>query len=90
MIYLKPLLIVSSIILSLWLLFDVYSDVDIAQTKNNYLMRQQIMRIVESNNIDSVEVCLFKHFKNIRQVKSDVVLSGVKTISVLFSFNVYF
>lgn len=86
--YLKPLLIVLSIIISLWLLFDIHSDVDIAPTKNNYPMGQQITKIVESKNIDSVEVSLFKHFKNIRQTRSDTATNRIKIISffVLFQF----
>ena len=85
--YLKPLLIVLSTIISLWLLFDVYSDVDIAPTKNNYPMGQQIKKIIESNNIDSVKVRLYQHFKNTRQVRSDAALSRVKLISIFVLFQ---
>jgi hypothetical protein len=85
--YLKPLLIVLSVIISLWLLFDVYSDVDIAPTKNNYPMGLQIRKIMESNNIDSVEVRLFKHFRTTRQIRSDLALSRVKIISIFVFFQ---
>ena len=85
--YLKPLLIILCIIISLWLLFDIFNDIDIARTKNNYLMRQQIGKIVEFNNIDSVEVRLLKHFKNTRQVRSDMALSRIKLISIFVFFQ---
>jgi hypothetical protein len=78
--YLKPPLIILSIVTSLYLLFDVFNDVNIAATKDNYRIGQQITKIVESNNIDSVRVSLFKHFKNTRQIKSDIAESRVKLI----------
>lgn len=49
--YLKPLLVILSIVISLWLLSDVYNDVDFAPTKNKYPMGQQIKKIIESNNM---------------------------------------
>ena len=85
--YLKLLLVILSIVISLWLLFDVDSDVDIAPTKNNYPMGQQIKKIIESNNIDSVKVRLYQHFKNTRQVRSDAALSRVKLISIFVFFQ---
>lgn len=85
--YLKPLLIVLSILISLWLLFDIFNDMDIARTKNNYPMRQQIKKIIEFNNIDSVEVRLLKLFKNTRQMRSDMALSRIKLISIFVFFQ---
>ena len=85
--YLKPLLVILSIVISLWLLFDIFNDIDIAQTKNNYLTRLQVRKIIESNNIDSVEVRLFEHFSKTRQIRSDVALSRVKLISIFVVFQ---
>jgi hypothetical protein len=84
--YLKTLLIVLSIILSLWLLFDSIDDIGIAETKNNHLVRGRVFEIIEYNNTDSLKVrtnIYLDELKKIRQLESNEAVTKMRFIAVL-------
>jgi hypothetical protein len=84
--YLKPLLIVLSFIVSLWLLLDSIDDIGIAETKTNHLVRGRVFEIIEYNNTDSLKVrtnIYLNELKEVRQIKSNEAVTKIRFITVL-------
>jgi hypothetical protein len=84
--YLKHLLVVLSLIVGLWLLFDSIDDIGIAETKNNHLVRERVFKVIEYNNTDSLKArtnLYLDGLKKVRQMKSNEAVNKMRFIVVL-------
>lgn len=84
--YLKQTLSILSIIISFWLLLHIVNyDVGagIAETKNRYLIRSEIFKMIEHGDNLSIGERFYEYMQNIRRQRAEIEVYRIKWIAVL-------
>ncbi|MFY7888613.1 MAG: hypothetical protein ACOVOW_06880 [Spirosomataceae bacterium] len=82
--YLTQILSIVSIFICLWLLFHISTDfVDIAATKNRYLIRSKIFKMIEHGDNLSIGERFYEYIQNGRRQRAEIAVYRIKWIAVL-------
>lgn len=82
--YLTQILSIVSIVICLWLLLHISTDfVGIAATKNRYLIRSEIFKMIEHSDNLSIGERFYEYIQNSRRQRAEIAVYRIKWIAVL-------